>query len=323
MKKLIWVFVFCVLGTGCASTSIAIPEKIEISEIKKDGRFGANYSRIETLHNELSGMAKDLNNESRALNTLTVTAGAATLAFAGFDAHPDNTIASTLVAGISGATANQLKPGQRAAFRVKGMLALRCIQSKADAFLDVDAQGVRAVNSALLSGAIQEVYVIKTLVASTGVFSNSEEYIGPYYVLDDILFLMLNEATSLSGEEIKTAMMKAGAARTKLALGIKADREAFGAMSDAISVVEQAIYSEEAPSIQGLMEAIAKIEFPDAAAAPSEGGNGAGLAGSPDPEEIVRAMEYLSGVAESLSAQMELKATYVKGMTACAAGMAQ
>lgn len=330
----------CAMLAGCASTAVITPAPITLSSTQSTSRFSTNYIRIQQLDAEFSGFAKDLSDESRILNTLTVAGATATLAFTGFDAHADNILASTLVTGVAGASANQLKPAERAMFRVKGMLALRCISAKADSLIALDQQNAQSVNSALLSGHSAGILIVKqqvnTLAGSaigvTGLapanVATLTRLTGAYELLNSQLFVasQLARAIQNPSPELVAALARADAARTKLTLGIKAEREAFSTMSGAIDSVETSVYSETPPSVTGLIDAISKVEFPTAPAAPgpasSAGGMGALMGGVVSTQnEYITALEFLSAQAELLAPEESV--SLVKGMTACTANLAQ
>ena len=335
MKRFMMGVAALAVVSGCASTSISRPADVRFNQSQMGSRFSANYQRIEALHQDFGKTADELSKESRILNTLTVAGATATLAFTGFDAHADNIIASTLVTSVAGASATQLKPGSRAAFRVKGMLALRCIAAKADSLTALERQNEGSVSAAMSVGHSSEVWGVKEHVnslMSTGYsFNKLENYAqtaGAYEALNSQLFVVTGLARKVDppSAELVAAITKADAARTKLALGIKAEREAFSTMSAAIDAVETAVYSEKPPSVSGLIEAISKVEFPAAPSAPTGSASGGGpaalIATSPPSEnDYIVALEFLTGQAELLAP--EQSATLVKGMTACTASVAQ
>lgn len=326
------VAVFSVLLASCASTGISVPGEMDLSDQQKSGRFAANYVSLERLYNDLQKDAEKFQNEGRALNGLSATAATATLAFASFDAHADNILASTLVGGVSGATATQLKPGSRARLRVKGMAALSCIAGKAAAFEDATARANQRLNAGMASAG--GFGLMGTLQANrlTGFTASSATGRSSYDVLDDLLYIFISiaQANGTPTDALQTAIATAQDRRAKLALGIKAQNEAFSRMADAIEAVRTAVEKETPPSISALLEAISKVEIPTASPTPPAGsalaqaqlfgGPIQGQAITPGPNELAVLLGFLSSKVDQLDPEMD--ATIVKGMTACVAEMA-
>ncbi len=344
MKRFMMGVAALAVVSGCASTSISRPADVSFNQLQTDSRFAANYRRIAALHTDFGKTADKLSRESRILNTLTVAGATATLAFTGFDAHADNIIASTLVTSVAGASATQLKPGNRAAFRVKGMLALSCIAAKADSLIALERLNEETLNATLAIGHASKIVVVDTQVDAFMKDNDANEEKGVSYsvaklkeytssisafdALNSQLFLVTGLARKVDSPsaELVAAITKADAARTKLALGIKAEREAFSTMSAAIDVVESAVYGEKPPSVAGLIDAISKVEFPAAPSAPTGSSSLSAAAGedggdTPSENDYIVALEFLTGQAELLAP--EQSASLVKGMTACTASVAQ
>lgn len=329
MKRFMMGVAALAVVSGCASTSISRPADVRFNQSQMGSRFSANYQRIEALHQDFGKTADELSKESRILNTLTVAGATATLAFTGFDAHADNIIASTLVTSVAGASATQLKPGNRAAFRVKGMLALRCIAAKADSLIDLDEQNKQQLDEAFQ---VASSIGVSFAVSESGFYNMLNSGSNAYEALNTQLSLATSIARRFDSPSpgLVAAMSRAEAARAKLALGIKAEREAFSTMSTAIDQVEAAIYGEAPPSMKGLLEAIAKVEFPSTAAPQGTAGPAGGSESLDDTEkaelaradgELIAVLEYLSDQAELLSPEQSV--SLVKGMTACTASVAQ
>lgn len=329
MKRFMMGVAALAVISGCASTSISRPAEFSFDETQPSNRFAVNYKRIKALHQDFGKTADKLSKESRILNTLTVAGATATLAFTGFDAHADNIIASTLVTSVAGASATQLKPGNRAAFRVKGMLALRCIAAKADSLTALERQNERQLGAAFqVANSIGASFAVD----GAGFYNMPNSSSSAYEALTTRLFLAAGIARRFDSPSpgLIAAMSRAEAARAKLALGIKAEREAFSTMSTAIDQVEAAIYGEAPPSMKGLLEAIAKVEFPSTAAPQGTAGPAGGSESLDDTEkaelaradgELIAVLEYLSDQAELLSPEQSV--SLVKGMTACTASVAQ
>ena len=136
---------------------------------------------------------------------------------------------------------------------------------------------------------------------------------------------------------LKAVIPVAQQSRTKLALGIEVQNEAFGTMSNAIESVRIAIDNETPPSLTQLVEAISKASSKASvspnAGSPDEGAgdstllalasNGSSESSSGDEKsdasddglDII--LEFLVSKVNQLTP--ELDATTVRGMTACVA----
>ncbi len=337
------------LLASCASTGISTPPTFKLSadqycNVSKntncDARFNVNYTKLKNLHNNLHRDATALAREGTFINGITASAAAMVLAFAGFEAHPNNIKASAIISAAGVATATQLKPFDRARLRIKGMSALTCIAGKADTFRDLTSRsnqilntGLQELNKILLVSGYDKNSVI--YMAAQKSTTNSRIDRSGYDVLDDLLFLFLtkaqNEATPTN--TLKAVIPVAQQSRTKLALGIKAQNEAFCAMSNAIELVRIAIDNETPPSLTQLVEALSKVELPKAPIAP--------IAESTDEGVKIALGEFVfqwvkdkskaraDGLAIILAFLVskvnqltpELDATTVRGMTTCVAGL--
>lgn len=326
MKRYI-VSIIALCLTSCASVGITTPGELNLSPSQyNDTRFSANYVKLKDLHDELRVAASKFSRDSTLLNGLSATAATATLGFAGFKAHPDNTLASTIIGGVSGASATQLKPGNRARLRVKGMSALSCIASRADTFRDLTNRSNQRLNAGLASASV--VGPLRNLRSGTlrNYTAGSAAGRSSYDVLDDLLYLFMAIAQDINNpsDALKTALASAQESRTKLALGIKAHNEAFDAMSNAIEAVRIHINQEQPPSIKDLVDAISKIELPKAPEPPAAGSGATGFAAfgvaGVNSDELAVLLGFLSSKVDQLTP--ELDASTVQGMKACVAELA-
>lgn len=324
--------------TGCASFKYYPPSPYKMPSQAQcalaHAEFCSLYSRIENLSSAYASQAKELGNSSTALNIFTFTAATSTLAFAGFDAHPDNTLASTLVTGVSSATAQSLRPGARAQLRARGVNALGCIASKAES---LDSRRVRFTKLDPQSFASTGDLNISTIDSSGifGVVTNASTYESFDNAL--ILLMMAGQQIEKPSDGLIAAIANAQSSRERLAKGMSARNAAFSKMSDAIDSVQNAIESETAPSVSELIDLISKIELPKATPAPSSGqsdppaaadkaaSTAAAAQAEMDAANLDRTITLLLNLTSAKIAQIEPEkdAELVAGMQGCLARLVE
>lgn len=323
---------FCAFAlSGCAAVGTFKPTKFTPTLDQQNSRYSSLYSEIAQLTSSYAEQADKLGDSSSALNTVSTASAVATLAFAGFDAHPDNLLASTILGGTSGAASRTLTPGTRAQLRSKAVDALRCVASRADTLLDRQDQLASGVSlSSFRNDAIVSASWASVASATDG-----------YEALDLWLYIFMSagQAVPEPSDALVSAIASAQSSREKLAAGIKAQTISFDSMSRAIGTVRTAIENEAPPSVALLVELISKIELPKATPPPGEGGAGTDVADALDTlnsfglasqqridaenslhasdRQITLALGLLSQRVDILSPEFDLE--IVNGMTACVA----
>lgn len=260
---------------GCASFGAQIPSEFTPNYVE-GSQFTRLYAEIADLHSDYVEQAESFSKESRIINGLSATSAIATLAFAGFDAHPDNALVSTIATGVSAGAAANLKPGTRATLRIKAASALRCIASKAgvlDArWLRVDgdpggtgSQSIRSLADGVTGDNLLDKDTVEMATAGDA-----------YETLDGLLFVVMSAAQSIESppDELVTAIGRAQTSRVKLASGIQTRRNAYDQMSDSILQVKSVVDSEVPPNFASFVQAISSIQLPEPSPVPGAGAQG-------------------------------------------------
>lgn len=256
MKRIL-IAAACAALAGCASLEPA--PSLPMPPAARNPEFSPIFAQMYQQQQTYDAMAKRLVGESAFLDGFSLTAQVATLGFAAYKAHPDNTTAAAITAGVSGAARDRLNPRALALFYRHGSTALSCVADYANlltyiapasaAPVSTAAVRANALNPTTLTYAAIQVELRKTLTEAAEIAQPSPE--------------------------LKAAVTAAQGADQHLTLGIEAQSQALAEIIGAKNAIHAAVEKRQLPDLKSLLDDITKIKIP---APPTASSTGSGKA---------------------------------------------